>query len=452
MKNNYDVVIIGAGPAGIFAARSLIENSGLKVLLVERGEGPDQRFKADNGSGRAMVTGWGGAGAFSDGKLTLTPDVGGILGDIIEPGRFARLIDEVDRHYLTAGAPEDTSGNVSADLDRLTENAQRAQMKFIPTRIRHMGTDTTQGVLRNFHQELQGKVDMVFDVQALKILSDEGRVTGVELEDGRQVKAGYVIAAPGRAGSAWLQKEAERLNLSTTAGNVDLGVRVELPAAILADLTDITHEIKLHYQSRSFDDRVRTFCMNPYGEVVEEASEGILTVNGHSYRNRKSKNTNFAILVSNHFTEPFEDPIGFGKSIARLANLLSGGVMVQRLGDLRAGRRSTAERIGRSIVQPSLASATPGDLAFVLPYRHLTDILEMIEALEKLAPGVDSPHTLLYGIEVKFYSVRFKLDDNLQSELSNLFMIGDGAGITRGLVQASASGIVAAQAIMQSGK
>lgn len=449
MRKKYDVIIVGAGPAGIFVALEIATRSAKKVLIVERGADPETRFRARKTAGRAWVTGWGGAGAFSDGKLTLTPEVGGVLGEMLGEGRLSELIERVDGVYLEAGAPRYLSGEDSTDLLALEERAQRARLKFIPTRIRHMGTDTTRLVLRRLHGLLADKVHMLFGTGVRSIRSRAGRVTGVDLDDGRRIGADFCVVAPGRAGSAWLKEEAHRLGLLTTAGNVDIGVRVEMPASVLSDVTRVTHEVKLIYYSRSFDDPVRTFCMNPYGEVVEESTEGILTVNGHSYRNRKTGCTNFAILVSNRFTEPFDDPITYGRNIARLANLLAGGVMIQRLGDLQAGRRSTVGRIAKSLIRPTLPTATPGDLSFVLSYRHLTDIMEMLEALDDFAPGINSPHNLLYGIEVKFYSVRFRLNDRLESDLKNLYLVGDGAGITRGLVQASASGLVAAEAILQ---
>jgi len=258
-----------------------------------------------------------------------------------------------------------------------------------------------------------------------------------------------VVAAPGRSGAGWMKREAESLGLKTQSSAVDIGVRVELPAAVLKEITDIIYESKLIYYSKTFDEKVRTFCMNPYGEVVIEKAKEVMTVNGHSYARKKSQNTNFAILVSSAFTEPFNDPIGYGLYIARLANLLGKGPIVQRLGDLLAGRRSTPERMNRCLTRPTLPEATPGDLSFVFPYRHLQSIIEMLQALEKFAPGVYSRHTLLYGVEVKFYSNRIDLSSELETAIKNLFAIGDGAGITRGLIQASASGILAARTIAQ---
>jgi len=280
-------------------------------------------------------------------------------------------------------------------------------------------------------------------------LVKRGKVTGVFLNNGTLVEADFVICGPGRVGAEWMKNEMDRLEISSVSSPVDIGVRVEAPASILQKLTDIAYEAKFIYYSKTFNDKVRTFCMNPFGEVVTETIEDIVTVNGHSYASKKTENTNFAILVSNTFTEPFRDPIGYGKYIARLANLLGNGVIVQRLGDLLDGRRSTPERIRRCITQPTLISATPGDLSFVLPYRHLKSIIEMLEALNQIISGIHSRHTLLYGVEVKFYTNRVKISPTLETEIQNLFLIGDGAGITRGLMQASISGMLAANEILK---
>jgi uncharacterized FAD-dependent dehydrogenase len=279
------------------------------------------------------------------------------------------------------------------------------------------------------------------------LIEEGGQIKGVKLADGQIIHSNYVVAAPGRVGASWMKDEAESLGLTTKSSPVDIGVRVELPATILKKITDVTYEPKLIYYSKTFDDKVRTFCMNPYGEVVTEENDGIITVNGHSYAKRRSNNSNFAILVSSTFTEPFRDPIAYGRYIARLANLLGGGAIIQRLGDLLAGRRSTRDRIDHCLTRPTLTKATPGDLSFVFPYRHLQSIIEMLQALDKLAPGVFSRHTLLYGVEVKFYSNRIEVSQEMETKVKNLFAIGDGAGITRGLLQASASGVIAARAI-----
>jgi hypothetical protein len=294
---------------------------------------------------------------------------------------------------------------------------------------------------------LGDKVDIVFNAEVTKILTRKRRVFGVKLRDGTTVHSGFVIIAPGREGSRWLEKEAKRLHLTLLKNPVDIGVRVEIPASVFDPLTRVTYEPKLVFISKTFKDKVRTFCVNPRGEVVKEYLKGIWTVNGHSYAHVKSLNTNFALLVSTFFTEPFDEPILYGRYIAELANMLGKGVLVQRLGDLRNGRRSTFKRISDGKVHPTLKDANPGDLSFAIPYRYLTDILEMLDALDHVTPGVNSDHTLLYGVEVKFYSMRPKLSEVLETEIANLFAVGDGAGVTRGLIQASASGILAAREI-----
>jgi uncharacterized FAD-dependent dehydrogenase len=295
---------------------------------------------------------------------------------------------------------------------------------------------------------LAPRVDIMFETHVEEVLTEGGKAAGVKLAGGEEVEAGYVILAPGREGSKWLEKEVKRLALTVYNNPVDIGVRVEVPAPVLENLTNITYEPKFIYHSRGFDDRVRTFCVNPYGEVVKEYLKGIWTVNGHSYARKRTKNTNFALLVSTTFTEPFHEAVSYGRHIAQLANFLGQGVLVQRLGDLLAGRRSTPERIRKGVVSPTLKDATPGDLSFVIPYRYLSDIIEMLEALDKLAPGVNARHTLLYGVEVKFYSMKPKLTNTLETEVGNLFAVGDGAGVSRGLVQASASGVIAATEIL----
>jgi hypothetical protein len=301
--------------------------------------------------------------------------------------------------------------------------------------------------LKNLYNFLKEKVEIKFNEEAEKLLVEEGKVKGV-LTKKDEYHSRFVIVAPGREGADWLTAEAKRLGLFIKNNAVDIGLRVEVPAAVMEPLTSVLYEAKLIYHSKSFEDQVRTFCMNPYGVVSTEVYEDVITVNGHSYAERKTKNTNFALLVSTKFTEPFKEPISYGKYIARLANLLGGGIIIQRLADLKKGRRSTWERIERSVVEPTLKNVTPGDLSFVLPYRYLKNILEMLEAMDKIAPGVFSGHSLLYGVEVKFYSSRLNLSGKLETEVEGLYAVGDGAGVTRGLVQSSASGLIAARAIL----
>lgn len=451
-----DVVIVGCGPAGIFAALELIQKSDLKVVMVDKGPDIDRRIclarmgrDCASCSPCTMLCGWGGAGAFSDGKLTLSADVGGWLENYVGREELTRLIDYVDKIYLAFGAPTTVFGTDVDVIEELQRRAQLAGLKLIPMRIRHLGTEKCADVIKAIRDYLSKRVKILTERQVAKVLVDGSVATGVELVDGTKIHANYVVLAPGRSGAEWLKKVTKELNLKAYNNPVDIGVRVEVPAPVMEPLTKYLYEPKLIYFSKCFDDQVRTFCFNPYGEVITESYEDVVTVNGHSFLNKKTKNTNFAVLVSTSFTEPFKEPIAYGKYIARLANLLSGGIIVQRLGDLEEGRRSTPERIKRNIVEPTLKSATPGDLSFVLPYRYLANILEMLQAMDKLTPGVYSRHTLLYGVEVKFYSSRLELSRELETKISNLYAIGDGAGITRGLVQASASGIIAARSILQ---
>lgn len=451
----YDIIIIGAGPAGIFTALELAD-TGLRILIVEKGQDIRERIATSRNKNalpkdkvRNVVCGWGGAGAFSDGKLTLTTEYGGNLDDYMSKGELMEKIAYVDSVYCRfGGADRKVYGDEHKDCIRqLQRKAAAADLRLIPARIRHLGTDVNAQILTNMRDFLDGKIDIMADKDAEHIVVENGQVRGV-LIDGQLYACRYLVCAPGREGSEWFVREVNAMGLRLMSNAVDIGVRVEMPAEILETITDIVYESKLIYFSQSFDDRIRTFCMNPYGFVVEENNDGLLTVNGHSYAHKRSENTNFAILVSKKFTEPFHEPIKYGKYIANLANILGGGVIVQRLGDLLDGRRSTPERILRGLVRPTLPEATPGDLSLVLPYRHLQDIKEMLEALDKIAPGANSRHTLLYGVEVKFYSNRLELNSKLETKIPNFFAIGDGAGITRGLVQASAAGVTVGKEIL----
>jgi len=424
---DYQVIIIGGGPAGIFAALTLKDCGIERVLLLEQGKKLSERQREDS---RDIMKGWGGAGAFSDGKLTISTDVGGHLGEFLDRKSLYQLLTTADQIYVKYGAPDRLFGDISPEVEELSDRARQADLELIPTRIRHIGTDNCRHVLAAMHEVLSDHIEIRTDCGVESIIAEENELRGVKLHDGTMIRSRFVIAAPGRSGARWMKKEAELLSLKTTASPVDIGVRVELPATILKDITDITYESKLVYYSKTFDDKVRTFCMNPYGEVVNEENDGILTVNGHSHATKKSENTNFAILV-----------------IARLANIIGGGTIIQRVGDLLAGKRSTQARIDRCLTTPTLSDATPGDLSYVFPYRHLKSITEMLQAMDRLAPGVNSRHTLLYGVEVKLYSNRIQVSHELETDVKNLFAIGDGAGITRGLLQASTSGIMAARAI-----
>lgn len=454
---HYDIIVVGAGPAGIFAALELRRHSKARVLLLDKGAALDKRRCATLGEyGRclrchpcAITCGWGGAGAFSDGKLTLSTEFGGFLNEYLDLSSLEQLIHYVDEIYLSAGAKDILFGTDRAVVNELQRVAAAAGLNLIPARIRHLGTENCYLVLEELYRRLEKEVEIATGTEVAEIALSNGRVAGVKLASGEEIAADYVVCGPGRAGAEWMHGEAMRLGLEGTNNPVDIGLRVEVPAVLLEHLTSKVYESKLIYFSRSFDDRVRTFCMNPYGIVVTENNGGLVTVNGHSYAEKRSANTNFALLVSKTFTEPFDEPIRYGKYIASLANMLGDGVIVQRLGDLQMGRRSTAERIRRGLVRPTLAEATPGDLSLVLPYRHLLSIMEMLEALDKMAPGVNSPHTLLYGVEVKFYSFRLRLTRHLETGLANLFAVGDGAGVTRGLIQASVSAVIAAREILR---
>lgn len=462
MTKPYDVIIIGAGPAGIFAALELVKDSGKipRVLLLEKGldikkrvcPSQERHTNCRRCTPCAVVCGWGGAGAFSDGKLTLSPGVGGSLDAFVGAEALSELVDYVDSVYLHFGAPEHIYGIGCRDeVEAVNKKATLAELRLVPLAIRHLGTGRCAEILQLMHDYLSPRVDIRTSTVVARILTADNRAVGVETADGEVFNARYVIVSPGREGAEWLAGEAQRLGLETVVNPVDIGVRVELPAVVLEPLTRLFYELKCTYISKTFEDRIRTFCMNPHGEVVMENNDGVVTVNGHTHAYRKTDNTNFAVLVSKGFTEPFKEPLSYGRSVASLANMLGGGVIVQRLGDLMSGRRSTEKKVARGLVKPTLPDATPGDLSLVFPYRHLLGIMEMLQALDKIAPGVAGRDTLLYGAEVKFYSSRLMLDGHLESRISNLFAAGDGAGVTRGLSQASASGVVVAREIIRRG-
>jgi uncharacterized FAD-dependent dehydrogenase len=458
MAKSYDVAIVGAGPAGIFASLELC-NAGLDVLLLDKGGEIDTRVcPVQNRSGCCalcslchLVSGFGGAGAFSDGKLTLSTQVGGRLKELVGFDQAQALIDYVDSIYLKFGAPPKVYG-VGGNTAELEREATSVGLTLNPVKLRHLGTELCHETLKAMQNYLSPKLDIRLGTTIENIVVDDGVVKAVGTSHGESLSCRYLILAPGREGAEWLCNEAERLKLSLDSNPVDVGCRIEVPMTTMEKLTATLYESKLEFYSKSFNDRVRTFCMCPGGEVIMESTGGsdpVITVNGIGYIQPRTKNTNFALLVSTTFTEPFHEPIAYGKYLARLANILSGGVLVQRLGDLMNGHRSTQARLQNSPIEPSLKAATPGDLSFALPYRYLKSIVEMLQAMDKLVPGVASPYTLFYGIEVKFYSSQLKLTSCLETEIGNIFAAGDGAGVTRGLVQASASGIVAAREILK---
>lgn len=456
----YDVIIVGAGPAGVFAGLELMRHN-KKILIIDKGRLIRDR-KCPIGEGKvkacancascSVVSGWGGAGSASDGKLTLTTGFGGNLEEFIGNRTLRDMIEYVDKTFVDFGAdPQfyEPSGEYVRETIRLA--AQRG-LKVLPAKIRHIGTDASREVLNNMYEHMKDKCDILMGQSVDTLITKGETVVGVRIDDGREFFADNVVVSPGREGAPWLEKIIGLLDLQIASLPVDIGVRVEVPDSVCQELTKHFYEIKCLYNTPTFDDRCRTFCMNPSGYVVYEynSAHNLVTVNGHSLKNKKSDNTNFAILVSKNFTQPFSDPIGYATHVAKLANMLAGGgILVQRLGDLRDGRRSTASRIARGMIEPT-AAAQAGDLSLVLPHRYIMDIVEFLDALNQIMPGVNQNDTLLYGVEIKLYSLRLELKENLAvPSWSGLWMAGDGAGVSRGIVQAAASGIVVAKAICE---
>lgn len=450
----YDVIIIGAGPGGIFAAYELVKGGNtLKIAVFEAGyplEGRKCPIDGDrvksciNCRSCSIMSGFGGAGAFSDGKYNITNDFGGTLYEYIGKKNATELMQYVDRINMEHGA-EGTRLYSTAGTE-IKKKCMQNKLKLLDASVRHLGTDINRIVLENLYEELRSKVDFFFESPVDTIKPSEGEFT--VYCRGTGYRCDKCIVSVGRSGSRWMEKICGELGVNTKSNRVDLGVRVELPAVIFSHLTDELYESKIVYRTDKFEDNVRTFCMNPYGIVVNENTNGIITVNGHSYndKSRQTDNTNFALLVSKHFSEPFRDSNGYGESIAKLSNMLGGGVIVQRFGDLVRGRRSNKKRIEEGMVVPTL-SATPGDLSLVLPKRILDGIIEMIYALDRIAPGTANDDTLLYGVEVKFYNMEVELDENLESTYKGLYVIGDGSGVTHSLSHASASGVYVARRI-----
>lgn len=453
---DYDVIIIGAGPGGIFSAYELLQKKcDLKIGVFEAGNSLAKRKCPIDGEKIkscihcktcAIMSGFGGAGAFSDGKYNITNDFGGTLFEYIGKKKAIDLMKYVDSINVSHGGEDcklySTAGSGFKKI------CMQNQLNLLDASVRHLGTDINYVVLENLYNELKDKADWHFNTHIDEIQ---------KLDDGYKVicKKGEFtckdcIVSVGRSGSKWMESVCESLDIKTLSNRVDIGVRVELPAVIFSHLTDELYESKIVYRTKNYEDQVRTFCMNPKGSVVNENTNGIVTVNGHSYEDpeKQTENTNFALLVAKHFSEPFKDSNGYGESIARLSNMLGGGVIVQRFGDLVSGRRSTPKRIAEGLVVPTLA-ATPGDLSLVLPKRILDGIIEMIYALDKIAPGTANPDTLLYGVEVKFYNMQVDLDESLETVHKGLYVIGDGSGVTHSLSHASASGVYVAHKIIE---
>ncbi len=458
MLKTYDAAILGCGEAGIYAGYELVRrNPGLQVLIVD--QGPDIYHRSCPivaGKTRSCVQckvchtmcGFGGAGAFSDGKFNFTTAFGGWLTDFMPEKEVMDLIDYVDQINTAHGATQEVFSTETPAAQALRKKALEHDLHLLSARVKHLGTENNLRILTNIYEDLRDKITFRFNTPVAAIRKGEGGYF-LDTAGGDQFLAKYLIAAPGRSGAEWFAGQCRQLGLPMRNNQIDIGVRVELPALVFEHITSTVYESKLIYRTKQYGDQVRTFCMNPYGHVVAENVEGINTVNGHSYADPKlqSENTNFALLVSNRFTEPFDEPYRYGKHIASLSNMLAGGVLVQRFGDLVKGVRSNQHRMSKSTTRPTLTAAIPGDLSLALPKRQLDDIIEMIYALDKLAPGTANYDTLLYGAEVKFYSARLGLSSDLETSLPNFFAAGDGAGITRGLAQAGASGVRAARAI-----
>ena len=451
---NYDVLIIGAGPGGIYSAYELTQRCPeKKVAVIEAGHALARRHCPIDGEKVktcigcktcSIMSGFGGAGAFSDGKYNITNDFGGTLFEYIgkrQALELMRYVDEINMRYGGAGTKLYTTAGT-----QFKKACIQHDLHLLDASVRHLGTDINYVVLENLYNYLKDKVDFFFDTPVEKVEIVDG---GYEVVTAKETfTCGKCIISVGRSGSKWMEQVCRELDIPTKSNRVDIGVRVELPAEVFTHLTDELYESKIVYRTRQYGDKVRTFCMNPKGAVVNENTNGIITVNGHSYEDpaKQTENTNFALLVAKHFSEPFKDSNGYGESIARLSNMLGGGVIVQRFGDLIRGRRSTPNRIEESFVTPTL-NATPGDLSLVLPKRILDGIIEMIYALDKVAPGTANDDTLLYGVEVKFYNMEVEVDEKLQSRYPGLYIIGDGSGITHSLSHASASGIHVARDI-----
>lgn len=450
----YDIIIIGAGPGGIFSAYELVkQNADLKIAVFELGNPLEKRRCPIDGEKVkfcincktcAIMSGFGGAGAFSDGKYNITNDFGGTLYEHIGRKKAIELMEYVDEINVTHGG-EGTRMYSTAGT-RFKKLCMQNKLNLLNASVRHLGTDINYVVLENLYAELKDKVEFRFNYQVDRLEMADG---GYRVYCGEQFDdCEKCIVSVGRSGSKWMEKVCREMKIPTSSNRVDIGVRVEIPAEIFSHLTDELYESKIVYRTEKFEDNVRTFCMNPNGIVVNENTKGIVTVNGHSYEDpaKQTENTNFALLVSKHFSEPFKDSNGYGESIARLSNMLGGGVIVQRFGDLIRGRRSNEKRIEEGLVRPTLA-ATPGDLSLVLPKRILDGIIEMIYALDKIAPGTANDDTLLYGVEVKFYNMEVDIDENLETPYKGLYVIGDGSGVTHSLSHASASGVYVARHI-----
>jgi uncharacterized FAD-dependent dehydrogenase len=462
IADQYDIVIVGAGPSGIFTAyETKINNPNARILLIEKGHAIEKRKCPKRKTGTCaqcspcnITTGFSGGGSFSDGKLSINEEgeIGGNLAQVIGLEKFRQILHYTDEIYLRFGADPQVYGiGTSPEVEDIRRTAAQAHMKLIDSQVRHIGTEKAIELYARLQRELANLgITMLFDTTvqdfAITVTAEgEKRAGGVILADGRCITAERIVVGVGREGSEWLNGLCRKYGIASKVGPVDIGCRIETSATLTRPVDEHLYEAKLVYYTPTFEDRVRTFCWNPRGVVAEERYEGGLTVvNGHSYKDEalKTANTNFALLVSKNFTQPFKTPIEYGRYIAEMGNMLSGGkALVQRYGDMKRGRRTTVERLAKNLVQPTLKDAVPGDLSLVLPFRIMTDLMETLEALDRLLPGLASDATLLYGVEVKFYSNRIVVDPHFQTNIQNLHVLGDGAGLTRGLMQASMNGV-----------
>lgn len=456
---NYDIIIVGAGASGIFAAYELVRiNPDLKILMIEKGHSLDKRKCPIDGKNIKtcikckvcnIMNGYGGAGSLSDGKYNITNNFGGELYKYVGYSEALELMNYVDKVLCSMGGED--AKLYSTNNSDIKSKALQHDLHLLDAKVRHLGTDRNVVIMGNIFEYLNERIEIIFDTEVKDILSENNEFEVIT--DKNSFKSKKLILATGRSGSKWISEVCSKLEIKTESNRVDIGVRVELPAEIFEHITDKVYESKIVYKTKKYGDMVRTFCMNPHGEVVTENTNGIITVNGHSYANPElhTGNTNFALLVSNRFTEPFKNSNEYGESIARLSNMLGGGVIVQRFGDLVSGRRTNERRMEKSFTIPTL-KATPGDLSLVIPKRQLDDIIEMIYALNNIAPGTANEDTLLYGVEVKFYNSKVEVNNNLETKVKGLYILGDGSGVTHSLSQAAASGVYVARLLSENCK
>lgn len=450
----YDVLIIGAGPAGLFAAREMIYSAPhLNILVIDGGPGLEDRVRGDSSTSAWIMGGIGGAGIFSDGTLNLSPRIGGDLTGLTGSDKESfKLVEEVDAVFIEYGAPDEMYEPSDDDIQELRRLAGANGARFIAIDQRHIGTDNAPEVIRTFYEDLKDRgVKFLVESPVETLAVDNGKCSGAVLEGGEVIHGKRVLLATGRSGGELLERISKESELKIVFGPVDVGVRVELPAIIMKSVTDINRDPKFHFRTKSYDDFVRTFCTNKNGFVVKETYKNYIGVNGHSFSRKKSGNTNFALLVQVKLTRPLENTQKYGESIASLATTLGGGKpILQRMGDLRRGRRSTEKRLGRNLVEHTLADVTPGDVAMALPHRIVVDLTETLETLDRIIPGVASDATLIYAPEIKYYSKQIRVGSRMDTSVGNLYAAGDGAGLSRDIVNASATGILAGRGILES--